>query len=158
MDDKALPQGRNGPPPPPPPHQRLANGRFPKGVSGNPNGRPPKLARAPTLQQLVTDLMTVFEEPVTVPRGEKRVKVPRHLYAAEVMLKNAIVNNNGAAQWRALKVYRELTGINEALNKQDFEDLAKMEQLAKLTIKREGKLSKLSAGILNQFRKAAGGR
>jgi hypothetical protein len=55
---------------------RDSNGRYPKGFSGNLNGRPSKEKRAFTERQLRVDMLMAMEEELGVPIAGKHKKIP----------------------------------------------------------------------------------
>jgi hypothetical protein len=55
---------------------RDRNGRFPKGVSGNPRGRPRKVERTFTHRQIRQDVLSLMEQPIDIKIQGKTNSMP----------------------------------------------------------------------------------
>jgi replication-associated recombination protein RarA len=68
-------------------------GWYPKGVSGNPRGRPPDKPRPITGTQLRRDMLLAMEEEMTVSVGGKRKRLPIILAIYKQLLLKAVAGD-----------------------------------------------------------------
>lgn len=86
---------------------RDSKGRFVKGISGNPKGRPLKPKREFTTHQLRADILHAMENKFVVSVGGKRKKQPIMQLIREQFLRKAVLGNE-RCMLKAMELQTEL--------------------------------------------------
>jgi len=131
---------------------RLPNGRWPAGVSGNPQGRKPKnpsndLEQPSTLEQ-------ALEQEIKIKHGGKRRVITRRTALREQMINQAITGDHRAR--RDLMAYAEKRGIDLLAGqyKAIQEGVAEAARSSSALTLSEAVFERLSTSALNELRKA----
>ena len=95
---------------------RNHNGRFAKGCSGNPRGRPRKPKRPFTPEQFRIDLLEAMEKDLVVTVGGKRKKQPIIKWINEQLLVKA-AKGNERCMFKAIEWRKQL--LTEVLSERD---------------------------------------
>jgi Family of unknown function (DUF5681) len=131
---------------------RLSNGRWPAGVSGNPKGRKPKnpsndLEHPSALEQ-------ALEQEIKIKQGGKRRVITRRTALREQTINQAIAGDHRAR--RDLMAYAERHGIDlfAGQHKAIEEGVAEAARSSSALTLSDAVLERLSTSALNELRKA----
>jgi Family of unknown function (DUF5681) len=106
---------------------RCANGKFRKGHSGNPKGRPPKEKRAFTGRQLTADVLLAMEEEMAMTEQGKRKKLPIILFIYKQLLRLA-ANGNERCMFKAIDLRKQLLAESDSALLSMVETMIKYEK------------------------------
>jgi len=131
------------------PIERLANGRFKPGRSGNPAGRPPKRERSFLPRELTRDILSITEELITVNTADG----PKQYTAIELTLlkiRKKAMDGHGPSLNRLLKMHAQALNDHFGRHRKEFSSLENMEMHATL---QEKPLSSPMMKWINRFRR-----
>ena len=127
------------------------SGRFEKGVSGNPKGRPPKRERALTSLQSESDMLAIFDEVVSVKIGGKVQKVTQSQLLKRSAMQRAI-KGDARIMLQLMRLEEELHARRERRRPDEFKTLAETEKRV-AEAGGEKEIDALGARLLNEMRK-----
>lgn len=126
-----------------------ADGRFKKGLSGNPKGRPRKTERSHTERQELRDLIEIFHEPTPITLNGKRRSLPLILCIFRQGM-NQAAKGSFRHYAKAVDLYERTIALAQQLNPRPVNEL---ESVEKTLNEMRTKIDRDAEEIVNEMRR-----
>lgn len=104
------------------------SGQFPKGKSGNPNGRPRRDLRAISDRQIRADIIGALEEDITIVHKGKTKKISRFEAILSQLISLALKGGNFKAIKLLVELYTNTVKKHELLHPDSYKTLEQLER------------------------------